>query len=53
VPKYRLSSDKLDLLKPKKADKKEGFISYNISTDGTVTVETHEEYKELKDYLVE
>jgi len=52
MPKYMLSFDKLDLLKPKGADKKEGFVSYNIRTDGIVVVETHEEYRELKDYLV-
>jgi len=52
VPKYILSFDKLDRLKPKGADKKKGFVSYNIRTDGVVVVETHEEYGNLKEYLV-
>jgi len=53
MPKYRVPVDELKKVKPTGSDKK-GFKSYNIILpDNVVEVETHEEYAELKDYLVE
>jgi len=65
LAKYRIPVEKLGLLRPKGMDVckrdvkgrdaepgKRGFLSWNLNTDGWVTVETREEYPELKDYEV-